>query len=180
MDYLFLQDFLVSYSLPTLIIAFVVCLVRLILNKFFGTLPKLIKSYIPFLLAMILYFVYDVIFVIKQIIITSQTFYGGLISGSLSAIIFSTITKICKGRPVGSNATILLIEGILNDYVTQEALSKTAIEIEQALSSNEGTVLEQQVINTLTYNCLELSSTDIIYLTKLILSTAKTIQKTKD
>ena len=178
MDYLFLQDFLVSYSLPTLIIAFVVCLVRLILNKFFGTLPKLIKSYIPFLLAMILYFAYDVIFVIKQIIITSQTFYGGLISGSLSAIFFSTITKLCKGRPVGSSATILLIEGILNDYVTQDILAKTAIEIEKVLSTKDNTLLEQQVVDTLTYNCTELSSADIIHLARLILSTAKTIQKT--
>ena len=178
MDYLFLQDFLVSYSLPTLAIAFIVCIVRLILNKSFGKLPKLIKSYIPFLLAMLLYFAYDIFFVIKQICFTKQSFYGGLLSGSLSAIFYSTMTKIFKGKPIGTSTTILLIEGILNGYVAQDILAKTAIEIEKVLSTKDNTLLEQQVVDTLTYNCTELSSADIIHLARLILSTAKTIQKT--
>ena len=178
MNYLFLQDFLVSYSLPTLAIAFIVCIVRLILNKFFSKLPRLIKSYIPFILAMILYYAYDIFFIIKQVIFTKQSFYGGLLSGSLSAVFYSTLIKIGKGKPIGTSATILLIEGILNGYVAQELLTKTAIQIEKALSTKDSTLSEQQVVDTLTYNCSGLSNSDIVHLARLILSTAKTIKKT--
>ncbi len=179
MDYLFLQDFLVSYSLPTLAVAGISCIVRLLLDKFFSNLPKVIKSYIPFFSAIIFYFAYDMIFVINQVLFTKSAFYGGILSGSLSAIFYSTISKIFGGKTIGAtNATLLLIEGILNGYVAQDLLTKTALEIEKVLSVEDGTILEQQVIDTLTYNCTELSSSEIVHLARLILGAVKTIKKT--
>ncbi len=178
MDYLFLKDFLVSYSLPTLIVAGISCIVRLIFDKFFSNLPKVIKSYIPFFSAIIFYFAYEIIFVLKQVYFTKEAFYGGILSGSLSAIFYSTISKICKGKPVGTNATLLLIEGILNGYIAQDLLTKTALEIEKVLSIEDGTLIEQQVVDTLTYNCSELSSAEIVHLARLILGAVKSVEKT--
>ena len=178
MDYLFLQDFFLSYSLPTLAIALVCCSARLILEKFFKKLPKLFVSYIPFILAMLLYFGYDMIFVINKFYFTKGAFYAGILSGSLSAIFYSAVNKIAKGKPLGANATILLIEGILSEYVSQDILTKTALEIEKVLLVEDDMVLEKQVVETLTYNCSSLSSTDILHLAKLIIAGAKSLQKT--
>ena len=127
---------------------------------------------------MTLYFAYDMYFVIKQVVFTKQSFYGGLLCGSLSAIFYSSLTKIGKSKPVGVGATILLIEGILDGYVAQELLTKTATQIEKILSTKDSTLLEQQVVDTLSYNCSGLSNADVIHLARLILSTAKTIKKT--
>lgn len=178
MDYLFLQDFLVSYSLPTLAVAGITCFVRLILQKFFCSLPKLVKSYIPFLLAIILYFGYDMIFVTKGISFSKGAFYGGILSGSLSVVFCSTITKIFKGKPISANATILLIEGILNGYIAQDLLTKTAIQIEKVLSGDDSTIFEEQVIDAITYNSSDLTTADIVHLAKLIITGVKSIKKT--
>ena len=178
MNYLFLQDFLVSYSLPTLAVAGIICMVRLLLNKFFGSLPKLVKSYIPFLLAIILYFAYDIIFVTKSVIFTKGALYGGILSGSLSVIFYSTITKIFKGKPISANTTILLIEGILNVYVAKDLLTKTAVQIEKTLTGEDSTIFEQQVIDALTYNSSNLTSADAVHLAKLIIAGVKSLQKT--
>ena len=178
MDYLFLQDFLVSYSLPTLAIACITCIVRLLLKKFFCSLPNLAKSYIPFLLAIILYFGYDMIFVTKSVSFSKGALYGGVLSGSLSVIFYSTITKISKGKPISANTTILLIEGILNGYIAQDLLTKTAVQIEQVLSGDDSTIFEQQVIDTITYNSSDLTSADIVHLAKLIIAGVKSIKKT--
>ena len=178
MDYLFLQDFLVSYSLPTLAVAGLTCIVSLVMQKFFGSLPKTVKSYIPFLLAIILYFAYDTLFVNKGLIFTKGALYGGILSGSLSVIFYSTITKIFKGKPISANATILLIEGILNGYIAQDLLTKTALQIEKVLSNGDSTIFEQQVVDAITYNCSDISSADVIHLAKLIIAGVKSIKKT--
>ncbi|MBE7081119.1 MAG: hypothetical protein E7372_00985 [Clostridiales bacterium] len=178
MDYLFLQDFLLSYSLPTLTIALICCIVRLTLEKFFKKLSKMLVGYIPFILAMLLYFGYDMIFVINKFYFTKGALYAGVLSGSLSAIFYSAVKKIAKGKPLGTNATILLIEGILSEYVSQDILTKTALEIEKVLLEEDDSILEKQVVNTLTYNCSSLSSADILHLAKLIIAGAKSLQKT--
>lgn len=178
MDYLFLQDFFLSYSLPTLAIALICCIVRLTLEKFFNKLPKLFVTYIPFILAMLLYFGYDMIFVINKFYFTKGALYAGILSGSLSAIFYSAVNKIAKGKPLGANATILLIEGILSEYVSQDILTKTALEIEKVLLVEDDTILEEQVVETLSYNCSSLSSTDIFHLAKLIIAGAKSLKKT--
>ncbi len=178
MDYLLLQDFFVSYSLPTLTIAITTCIVRLTLEKFFKKLYKLFFSYIPFLFAILLYFGYDMIFVTSKFVFTKEAFYGGVLSGSLSVIFYSSINKICKGKPISASATILLIEGILNQYVTQDVLAKTAIEIEKVLLIEDDTIMHQQVVETLTYNCSNISGDEVVHLAKLIIAGAKSIKET--
>ena len=177
MDYLLLQDFLVTYSLPTLIVAVIVSAVSLTLNKFFNGAPKLLKAYLPFLLAILLYFLYDILFVEGSFSFKKEVFYGGILSGSLSAIISSALNKILNGKPIGVSATILLIEGILEGYIESHLLTKTATDIELAFSLEDGEKIEQQVIKTITYNCSSLSNSEIIRLSKLIISAVKQVKK---
>ena len=177
MDYLLLQDFLVSYSLPTLIVAVIVSTVSLTLNKFFNGMPKFLKAYLPFLLAILLYFIYDILFIEGVFCLKKEVFYCGILSGSLSVIISSAINKILQGKPIGVSATVLLIEGILESYIEQHLLTKTALDIELALSLEDSKKIEQQVINTITYNCPSLSNDEIINLAKLIISAVKQVKK---
>lgn len=177
MDYLLLQDFLVTYSLPTLIVAVIVSAVSLTLNKFFSRAHKLLKAYLPFVLAILLYSGYYMIFVEKAFVLKKEVFYGGILSGSLSAIISSAIGKILSGKPIGASATVLLIEGMLEGYIETHLLTKTAIDIELALSLEDGEKIEQQVIDTISYNCSSLTYNEIIGLSKLIISAVKQVKK---
>lgn len=178
MDYLLLQDFLATYSLPTLIVAVIVSTVSLTLNKFFYNAPKLLKAYLPFLLAILLHFGYDIIFVQATFTLEKEAFYGGILSGSLSAIISSALNKILNGKSIRGGATILLIEGILDGYIAQNLLTKTAMDIEVALSLKDGEQKERQVIETISYNCSSLSNDEVIRLAKLIISAVKQLKKT--
>lgn len=178
MDYLLLQDFLLNYSLPTLIVAVIVSAVSLTLNKFFSNAPKLLRAYLPFLLAILLYYFYHVIFIEGSFTLKKEIFYGGILSGSLSAIISSCLKKISHGKPIGVSATVLLIEGILDGYIESHLITKTAIDIELALSLDDDEKKEQQVVDTITYNCSSLSAEQILSLAKLIISAVKQVNKT--
>ena len=175
---LLLQDILTSYSLPTMVIAVIVCTASLTLNKFFNNLPKNITVYIPFLMAIVLYFLYDMIFVIYDFTFRSETLYAGIFSGSLSAIISSTITKLLQGKPINTNATIILIENILRGDVDQKVLSKTASEIENLLLlNNDDDLVLKDIVKILTEITSELSQIDICNLAKLIIVAVNSIKK---
>ncbi len=179
MNDLILQDFLVSYSLPTLIVATIVCTVSLTLNKFFDKMPKLLKAYLPFLLAIILYFGYDMIFVIKAFIFRNETLCAGILSASLSVIVSSSLNKIFQGKPFNVNKTILLIEGILEGYVSQSCLSQTAYIIEEILlNCKDALEQEQQVQNAIIENGDEIIKAEASHLTKLIIEAVSSIKRT--
>lgn len=178
MNDLFLQDFLVSYSLPTLVVSVIVCTISLTLNKFFDKMPKLLKAYLPFLLAIFLYFCYDIIFVLKTFTFRQETLYAGLLSASLSTIFTSLLKKILQGKVVNVNKTLLLIEGILEGYISQNCLTETAYIIEQILlSCNDDVEQEKQVENALKENG-DIVESDLKYLVKLIIKAVSSIKKT--
>ena len=175
---LLLQDILTSYSLPTVIIALIVCVANLTLNKFFNNLPKTIKVYIPFLVAIVLYYLYDMIFVLHDFIFRSETLYAGIFSGSLSAILNSATTKLLQNKSIDTNTTILLIEEILRGYIDQKILTKTACEIQNLLQFNKSDEFNQEsVIALLTNITSELSQMDICNLAKLIVVAVNSIKK---
>lgn len=180
MDYLFLQDFLAFYSLPTLIIATSVCVVSLTLFKFLPNIPKAVKTYLPFTLSIALHFAYESIFVLGYISFGKHTLYAGLLSGSLSLIISSTIKRISKGKTLGLKATVLLIEGLLEEYVSANVLEKTAILIDQVISDqNLSTELvEQSVVEHITNNSLDIEKQDATNLAKLIIQAVNASDKT--
>ncbi len=176
---LYLQDFLVSYSLPTLIVAVIVCTVSLTLNKFFDKMPKLLKVYLPFLMAILLYFCYDMIFVLKAFTFRYETFCTGILSASLSIILSSSLSKIFQGKPFSVNKTILLIEGILDGYISQNCLSQTAYVIEEILLNCQDTIeQEKQVENVLRNNGDESIVAEASHLTKLIIEAVSSIKRT--
>ena len=179
MDYLFLQDFLISFSIPTVIVAIIVCTVSLTLNKFFDKLPKLLRVYIPFLMAIVLYYAYDIIFVIKDFSFRIESLYAGLLSASLSAILSTMIKKIISGKGFVPSATILLIEGILEGYLNQDELTSVAIEIEKdLLLIDDDQQIESSIINRLVSKCENLTISEGNRLAKLIISAVKSIDKT--
>ena len=178
MNDLFLQDFLVSYSLPTLIVATIVCTFSLTLNKFFEKMPKLLRVYLPFVLAIILYFAFDMIFVLKTFKFRQETFYAGLLSASLSTIICSSVRKLLQGKALNVSKTALLIEGILQGYINQSCLTQTAYVIEQILLTCQDSVeQEKQVENALKENG-DIIESDLKYLAKLIIQAVSSIKRT--
>ena len=179
MNNLLLQDFLVSYSLPTLIVAIIVCTVSLTLNKFFDKMPKLLKVYLPFLLAILLYFCYDMIFVIKAFSFRHETFCSGILSASFSVILSSSLNKIFQGKPFNVNKTILLIEGILEGYISQTSLTQTAYIIEEILLNCQDVIeQERQVEDLLKQNGDQLIIAEASHLTKLIIEAVSSIKRT--
>ena len=176
---LYLQDFLVSYSLPTLIIASIVCAISLTLNKFFDKMPKLLKLYLPFLLAITLHCAYDMIFVLKAFTFTNESLYAGILSASLSVILSSSLKKIFQGKPFNTNKPILLIEGILERYISQSCLSQTAYIIEEILlNCQDETEQERQVENAIKDNGDESIVEEASHLTKLIIQAVSSIKRT--
>ena len=124
-----LQDIFTSYGLSTIIIAILVCVARLTLERFYQKLPKLLITYIPFIVAILLNYLFDMIFISKCFIIKPNVFYSGLVSGSLSAIIYSRIKKSKDDNLSNTTASIVIIKSILKEYIDQDVLTKTAQEI---------------------------------------------------
>lgn len=174
---LLLQDILTSYSLPTIVIAIIVCSASLTLNKFFNRLPKTLRIYIPFLISIVLYYIYDMAFVLHEFAFRSETLYAGIFSGSVSTIISSSITKLLQGKPINTNATIVLIENIMRGYIDQKVLTKTASEIEKLLFDSDQDLRQKNLIALLTEITTELSQMDICNLAKLIIVAVDSIKK---
>lgn len=135
MDFILLKDFFISYSLPTVIIALCVTVAVLVLEKIFkDKIPFKVMNYIPFILSVIIYVIYGLI--ISSGKITSDYFYAGILSGSLSTVMRSAINRISQGKSIGLSATVLLIESLLKGYVDENSLTKTAILIDELLTKH--------------------------------------------
>lgn len=145
MDFYFLKDFFVNYSLPTVTIAIAVAVLSVILNKFLThKMPVSTRNYLSFLLSILLYFAYDMIFVKNAFVFSADAFYAGVLSGSLSTIIFTAICRIAQGKTVGFSATCLLIEGLIKGHVEDGALTATALALEKLFTqSSDDNVIEE-------------------------------------
>jgi len=131
MDFILLKDFLAYYSLPTLIVAVIVSTLTIIAYMIFGKkMPNLVRSFLPFVLSVILYFFYDMLVINNAFVFKTDALYAGILSGSLSVIIFKAVKKIANGKPLTLSATALLIEGLIEGYVSKNALVDTVNAIE--------------------------------------------------
>ena len=114
----------------------------------------------------------------KTFTFRQETLYAGLLSASLSAIFTSLLKKILQGKVVNVNKTVLLIEGILEGYISQNCLTETAYIIEQILlSCNDDVEQEKQVENALKEKG-DIVDGDLKYLAKLIIKAVSSIKKT--
>ena len=153
MDFYFLKDFFVNYSLPTVIIAFAVAIFSVITNKFLSQkIPSSTRNYLSFLSSIMFYFAYDMIFVKKAFVFSLDAFYAGILSGSLSTIIFTAICRIAQGKTVGFSATCLLIEGIIKGHVEDGALTATALALEKLFNQSSDEPIIEQVKQILAVN----------------------------
>ena len=116
-------------------------------------------------------------FVLHEFAFRSETLYAGIFSGSVSTIISSSITKLLQGKPINTNATIVLIENIMRGYIDQKVLTKTASEIEKLLFDSDQDLRQKNLIALLTEITTELSQMDICNLAKLIIVAVDSIKK---
>ena len=95
MDYLFILDVITSYSLPTLIIAAIVAAISIVANLIFkDKIPTGLKINAPFFGAMVLCFIYDMVFVVNDFTFREETLTFGLVGGSLSVVLIRTVGSI--------------------------------------------------------------------------------------
>lgn len=145
MDFVFLKDFLTSYSLPTTVIAVAVATVNIILSFFLkDKYPPDIKTFAPFILSIVAYCVYDAISM-GVFMLREQAFYAGILSGSLSIAISSTVNKISTTKSLGINTSIFIIQSLIKNLVKSSNLTTTAISLENLIAQNNDD--EQGLIN---------------------------------
>ena len=180
MDYIFIKDFFADYSLPILVIALCVGVVKFFLDKFLlDKIPKIILSYCSFILCTLSYLAYDMIFVTKVFALTRQSLYLGLLCGSLSVIVCTTIRKIVSGKSLNLSQTVLLIEGLINGFVNESYLTATALKLDKILSQNHSEeILTNNVTNTLKDNAhSHFSDDDLMRLAILIIRSVNALKK---
>lgn len=186
MNFVYLKEFLSDYSLPTLIIAGVVALISIIIDKFFTKkLSVGVKNYIPFLLSIFLYIAYDMAFVLTAFAFRVESFYAGVLCGSLSAIIVSIANKIKKGEPIPLSATTLLIERLLQGYLNKESATATALILEKLFDSAENESDGYSLTATDVSEAIKgqpdinLSEGDLYYLSMLIYNSVTEFKKSQ-
>ena len=180
MDLIYLRDFFAQYSLPTLIIAIVVAICTFLINKFLAkSLPAIFRSYIPFLMAVMLYIAYDMIFVSCAFTITVNSCYAGLLSGSLSILITEMCIRISKGKPLSLSTTAMLITSLIRGYVNEKNLSSTAIALEKLLDETKDNTPIDQVTKVISQNTdIFVNDEEIESLARLIITSVSSIDKT--
>ena len=97
MNYFLLKNFLSSYSLPTLLIALCVAFGCYLLEKLIKKqISGMIKAQLPFIIAILVYFAYDMIFVSKAFVFKDDALYAGILSGSLAKMPLKSIHETIK------------------------------------------------------------------------------------
>lgn len=178
MDFILLENFFATYTLPTIIIAITVGISSFILGKFTDKINATVRNYLAFFLSIILYFAYDMIFISKALCFKPDAFYAGVLSGSLSRIFYSAIKKFFEGKPSCCSAVKLLIEGLIDGVVHENNLSATAISIEKLFAiETEQLSLKEQIANILAVNAVKPFSLDEFESVALLIIQAVNILK---
>jgi hypothetical protein len=180
MDLFLLKDFFTSYSLITVLIATVSAVVSLVINYLFkDKLPRVISAFLPFILAIICYFIYEFVIISEQFLLNEKCFYTAVMCGSLSTVIISIINKIRSGKPLSLSPTLLLIESLLSEFVDQKILSATAIEIEQMINEHiedETFSLRDKILSKIKKVSPSLTVTEARFAATVLIEAVKTLK----
>lgn len=180
MDLFLLKDFFTSYSLITVLIATVSAVVSLVINYLFkDKLPRVISAFLPFILAIICYFIYEFVIISEQFLLNEKCFYTAVMCGSLSTVITSIINKIRSGKPLSLSPTLLLIESLLSEFVDQKILSATAIEIEQMINEHiedETFSLRDKILSKIKKVSPSLTVTEARFAATVLIEAVKTLK----
>ncbi|MBE5753729.1 MAG: hypothetical protein E7340_00130 [Clostridiales bacterium] len=178
MDFVIIKDFLLSYSLPTVIIALSVSAANMILSAFLqDKFTKELKGYFPFFVSILVYLVYDAV-TLGEIIVREEALYAGVISGSFSALICSAANKLARGQSIGFTPTTFLIEGLLKNYIDKDKVTKTALTLDNLIAQNndDDETLIIKVVEQLKL-CSSAPDSEITKVAYLIIETVKSLNQ---
>ena len=176
MDFVLLKEFLTGYSLPTVVIAVIVCAISIAVSKIFkDKIDETVLNHATFFLAIILYFAYDMVFISRALCFSIDAFYAGILCGSLATVIASAINRIGRGQPISVSAVRLLIEGLIDGIVQDSAVTATAAALEDLLISDNGDCIDT-VKEILTVNSNGVTEEKISSVAKLIIDSVKTLK----
>lgn len=180
MNFVSIKEFFALYSTPTILLATLVGVICLILDKFFSKkIPLAIRNYTPLLLSILFSFAYDMIFVIGKFTFSESAFAMGLVSGSISLIIKSILCKLFSGKGIDFNPTVMIIEQLILGYVANESITKTAVLIAEIIFNeiNEEES-KQQIAQAIADNSTENhQNEELISLADLIHSSIKNLNE---
>ena len=139
-----LENFLTSYSVPTIVISIITCVFALIFE--ISLKDKVNKKqiiYLSILVSITMQIVYDCV-ILGQATVSPNTIVAGSVAGSLSIAISAFIKKVYKGENLPNSVAGLLIEELIKDYVTNEKISETALSIESLIRNENDELLENK------------------------------------
>jgi len=133
MDSFNLLGFLESYTLPSLIISAITAVAYILFDRFFSEKIKFsVKSYFPFATGILLNFLFELIST-KRLSFGAEIFSSGILCGSLATMVFALFKRIKRGETAKFDAVLMIIEGIICDYVSDSAINVTAMAIRSIL-----------------------------------------------
>ncbi len=185
MDFNNVVTFLTNYSVPTIIISILITVLTFIFDRFIlNKLPFIIKGYVPFILGIILFFLYDTLFISHKINLSEDLISGGILCGSLSTAFFTFINRVFINKKTAYNfdAFSLSIEGIIKDYVDLDDLDLTVLEIKNSVVNDYILGLKEETVffnikSVLTKYCKKpLNDIEKATLSYLIISSYKSLK----
>ena len=142
MNLIELKDFFEDYSASTVIIACIIAVITLLLDKKLATnVSAKLLLVLPFLLGVLLTFVWESIYSLS-LNFNQETIVSGLISGSLSCCVSVIIRRKKSGKALPKSKTSLVILGLVENYVKQETLHSVVEHIERTIFCESTEVTE--------------------------------------
>ena len=179
MNLILLKEFFANYSLPSVVMAFIIYLCVGLTDRI--TTSKKVKSLssvLPFILGMLLNVIYNLILT-NRLTINTSILSAGFMSGWLSLAIKVIIDKIVKGEKLPDSKFSLVISGLIEGYVPKNAIIGVCRYIEE-LINGQGDEVDTigKIASHLTKNALDgFSSNDMLALAGLIFASTKQIKE---
>lgn len=179
MNLILLKEFFANYSLPSVVMAFIIYLIVRLTDRI--TTSKKVKSLssvIPFILGMLLNVIYNLILT-NRLTINTSILSAGFMSGWLSLAIKVIIDKIVKGEKLPDSKFSLVISGLIEGYVPKNAVISVCRYIEELINCQEDEVdTIGKIASHLTINALDgFTSNDMLALAGLIFASTKQIKE---
>lgn len=146
MEFFNISVFFELYGLPATLIAIFVSIVVFLIEKFLikSDTFKKIKGLILFILACVINFLYNAIFVLGYISFDQESISSTFICGSICLAVSSVINSIINGKSGKLIKTTFVLEKLLVDFVPNENLSATAIAISALLEGITETEISKE------------------------------------
>lgn len=174
-----LQIFSRLIDLSMVTIAVIVCLVTTILNKVLkNKLKTSLTVYLPTILAILIRFFVKYFTIGVESALSLDTVYEGLIIGSLSTVISVIVSKIISGKPI-SSPRVLLLEGILGEFVNKEHVQSVTNEILLVIEDDGDDLDKTNKVSEIIFNYtnLEMNNEQIENLSIFIIKSVSGIKK---